>query len=1183
MSTPRWYPLTTKSIQPRLCIKQVRRLLSATFLLLCLCLTQFSFSAQTIEVLANTPELLREQRDNAKKELGQLPDDAKASASERQLKGTLKRRVLLLDEHLGQLETRLLLNQQQQELPGQLVLTQRQLDALNAAALTVSPASTLDRSGYEDLEASLQQTRNRLSLLLAQQSAQRQLEDNRSARADEIQQRIEAALQRTEILSQTASPPSGAADRRIAEMQTENAQIDKQIAEQWLTLNREEIAWIRDSDPLQRLQLALAEKQINALEQQLGNYNQQLQQILAKEALQADVTLQIKEQAAQSASSSQERFIARWEALIGRSQKNHRDLQSQLINLKKDESEQDKRLTTEKDELVAIRDLIMKSDIAGATAERIKQTLQQVKKRRALLTRTLRSDSLQALTQYRTQRFGVEDTLLGLSERFDTERDEIGALIDNPEKTAFMAQSDPLLASYRNALRDEKALLSEMISLGQNLQQLTTKRMETLNELQRFIRSSAFWLKDTKPLGPEAFRPLPSELNLGLIWLSNLTSAEIRTRLADVLTTPISLISALLLFPILPLVLFAARNRIRAITRRINDRVIAEGKLLHLSGLVILTGLLSAAVLPIYFYVVAKLLSTVQLPANIGQVGSHLFEQLALFLFLWFFCRSFFAQRSITEVQFGLPRPAANAFYAAIRWVLFGYLLFLAPRNLLLQVPFEFEALPRLLYSLFLITVTLGVVLLVRQRSPFVQHQLATLGVDFISRQWGSIATLIFALAGGALALDLAGHRYASASIITSLAGSLVIILILPPLYRKLMAALLHGLSRRSRVTSASENAFSTDISNTIAAKPSVTAATDDPADASAAEATSETDNDETGRLQRILRLLFVLTGAILLLDQWGLDEQALRTLDEMHLYTVRITGAESEFVTAGDVLRCILFLVGTFWILRVLPGLYGVALFPRFQLDEGVKYAILTISRYTVFVLGFFFGLAEMHLDLGRLGWMMAAIGVGLGFGLQEIVSNFVSGLILLIERPVRPGDTVTIGTLSGKVARINIRATTIVNFDRQEVMVPNRTLITSNVTNWTRSDTINRLVIPIGVAYGSDIDRVGELLLAIATDQIEVLKDPAPSVVFMQHGESSLDFNLRVFVPSPAEIMLVRDRINRLINKAFAEEGIEIPFPQRDLHIRSNDLQVLKTLQPGTVISGRADPEPITPVVTP
>ena len=126
----------------------------------------------------------------------------------------------------------------------------------------------------------------------------------------------------------------------------------------------------------------------------------------------------------------------------------------------------------------------------------------------------------------------------------------------------------------------------------------------------------------------------------------------------------------------------------------------------------------------------------------------------------------------------------------------------------------------------------------------------------------------------------------------------------------------------------------------------------------------------------------------------------------------------------------------------------------------------------------------------------------------------------------------------------------------------MPNSSLSTSNVTNWTRGDTVNRLVIPIGVAYGSDVDEVSTLLLRIATEQPEVLAEPPPSVIFMAHGESSLDFNLRVFVPTPDDIMKLRNRLNTRINKAFAAGNIEIPFPQRDLHIRSSGLPLAQTV---------------------
>ena len=203
--------------------------------------------------------------------------------------------------------------------------------------------------------------------------------------------------------------------------------------------------------------------------------------------------------------------------------------------------------------------------------------------------------------------------------------------------------------------------------------------------------------------------------------------------------------------------------------------------------------------------------------------------------------------------------------------------------------------------------------------------------------------------------------------------------------------------------------------------------------------------------------------------------------------------------------------------VLKNLKGISEYAIFSRLKLDDGLKYAVLTISRYCIFCISVLFALSALRLDLGRLGWLVAAMGVGLGFGLQEIVSNFVCGIILLIERPIRVNDFVTIGTNIGRVTSINIRATTITNFDRQEMIFPNRMLITQEVTNWTRGDNIIRLVIPIGVAYGSDIEKVNKILLEIAKDQPQVLDDPVPDAIFVNHGESSLDFELRVFLPTP------------------------------------------------------------------
>ena len=182
----------------------------------------------------------------------------------------------------------------------------------------------------------------------------------------------------------------------------------------------------------------------------------------------------------------------------------------------------------------------------------------------------------------------------------------------------------------------------------------------------------------------------------------------------------------------------------------------------------------------------------------------------------------------------------------------------------------------------------------------------------------------------------------------------------------------------------------------------------------------------------------------------------------------------------------------------------------------------------------------------------MAAALTVGLGFGLQEIFANFVSGIIVLFERPYRVGDIVTIGEVEGTVTRIRTRATTILDWDNKEVVVPNRMFITERFVNWTLSDAVTRVVVPVGVAYGSDVDQVRALLLQIAREEPLVLDSPAPTAWFMAFGPSSLDFELRVFVEQIIDRNRARTRMMTRMTTLFAQHGIEIAFPQLDLHVR-------------------------------
>mgnify|MGYP002712216316 CR=1 FL=1 len=211
------------------------------------------------------------------------------------------------------------------------------------------------------------------------------------------------------------------------------------------------------------------------------------------------------------------------------------------------------------------------------------------------------------------------------------------------------------------------------------------------------------------------------------------------------------------------------------------------------------------------------------------------------------------------------------------------------------------------------------------------------------------------------------------------------------------------------------------------------------------------------------------------------------------------------------------------------------------------------TLLSYALAGFGIVATLSTLGVSWDKLQWLVAALSVGLGFGLQEIFANFISGLIILFERPVRIGDVVTIGNLSGTVSRIRIRATTITDFDRKDIIVPNKTFITGQLINWSLSDTVTRVTIKVGVAYGSDLDKVKALLYKAAQDNPRVLKEPEPQVFFLNFGESTLDHELRIHVRDLGDRNPATDEINRFIDREFNKAGISIAFRQVDIFLKN------------------------------
>ncbi|MCO7513260.1 mechanosensitive channel MscK [Pseudomonas guariconensis] len=280
-------------------------------------------------------------------------------------------------------------------------------------------------------------------------------------------------------------------------------------------------------------------------------------------------------------------------------------------------------------------------------------------------------------------------------------------------------------------------------------------------------------------------------------------------------------------------------------------------------------------------------------------------------------------------------------------------------------------------------------------------------------------------------------------------------------------------------------------------------------------------------------------------------------------------TGAAASMVpiSLGDLLGALLIVGITFALAGNLPGLLEVLVLSRLNLAQGSAYATTTLLSYVIAGVGFVSTLSTLGVSWDKLQWLVAALSVGLGFGMQEIFANFISGIMILFERPVRIGDTITIGNLSGTVSKIRIRATTITDFDRKDIIVPNKTFITGQLINWSLTDTVTRVTLKLGIDYGSDLELVRELLLKGAHENPRVLKDPEPIVYFLNFGESSLDHELRMHVRDLGDRNPTLDEINRYIDREFKAHGIKISVRQVEVFLmdpRDGKQQLIPVEQP-------------------
>lgn len=313
--------------------------------------------------------------------------------------------------------------------------------------------------------------------------------------------------------------------------------------------------------------------------------------------------------------------------------------------------------------------------------------------------------------------------------------------------------------------------------------------------------------------------------------------------------------------------------------------------------------------------------------------------------------------------------------------------------------------------------------------------------------------------------------------------------------------------------------------------------------------------SEQTRGLIKVFIALLIGAGLWLI---WSDTLPALQLLDNITLWqhTDEVDGKiQLTSVTLGALLLALAVGVITAMAGRNLPGFLEITILRRFSLDSGSRYAMATLFQYAIVIIGLLIAVNLIGLRWGSIQWLVAAVGVGLGFGLQEIFANFVSGIVILFERPVRVGDTVTVGTLTGTVSRIRIRATTVTDWDNKEVVIPNKTFITETVINWTLTDDITRLIVKVHLALDTDTDLAERLIMDVIEKEPVALETPAPSVFFVGYDDSAILYEARVFYHDLYNLLPLQHALYKGIHTAFASNEVVVSFPQRDLHLRSID----------------------------
>lgn len=740
------------------------------------------------------------------------------------------------------------------------------------------------------------------------------------------------------------------------------------------------------------------------------------------------------------------------------------------------------------------------------------------------------------------------DTLPPKQEQIDTLLTSLRAK-DLPAETITQIESilknliETRLQLGRDALEGNRKLAG---ILGE-IDLIESKTITVATEFRDYLGEKLIWVASSPPITGNAFTGMRTSL---LQLLGREALGQYLTAILDIEISQWVLavfLACILLLPRRRLRRYLANSAVR--TRRISQDSIANT--LGALAATLWLALPTPTLLAFFGWIFA---SDVESTSATYALGKGLSAP-ALLLLVFRFSAILCWQGGVAEAHFRWKRETLDACHRALMTAIFLYL----PAHMLLAIWFNgsnlasFQGPGRLVFIVAMVSICLILNRLFRGRHGLLKH-IAT------SKNWiiklRKIWTSILILLPIALAILAALGYFLTAVVIAYQIQNTALVIF--------SGALVYGLL--TRWVGIRERRIA--LQNAMAAREAKRQAHREEAGAGA-EAGAEPNAEVVARMkeesfipveedeaidwgivgEQTRHLIKAVVTLSVLFGCWLVWSEVIPVLKYLDARTV------AGNVSISDLIWLAVISLITTIVFQNLPGLLEVTFLRALELESGVRNAIITICQYTIIAIGAAVAFTTIGLDMANFGWIAAALSVGLGFGLQEVVANFVSGLILLFERPIRVGDIVTVAGVDGVVTKIRIRATTITNWDKKEFIVPNKEFVTGTIMNWTLSNPMTRLVFPVGVAYGSDIRKTQEILLDIARSQPDVLTDPEPAAIFELFGDSSLNFTLRLYLPRPELRLEMTHRINTLIHDRFVDAGIEIPFPQRDLHVRSID----------------------------